>query len=239
MRNSKTYYLPEHVGFYSNNSSESLAVDLSQNIGKILNESIKMKGRASLAVSGGNTPKPLFEELSLQDLDWSRVDLTLVDDRWVDSDHKDSNELLVKTYLIKNKAFNVNFVPLKNSAQSPKEGIALSESGLKNFELPFDLVILGMGSDGHTASLFPCSDELSAAMDLNTKNTLIATIPKTAPYERISLTAKSIFDAKKVFLHLNGSSKLHTLEKAMILGNSSKMPIYAFLEYGLDIFWSP
>ena len=118
MRSSKTYYLPEHVGFDSTNSAESLAVDLSQNIIKILNKAIKSRGRAVLAVSGGSTPKLLFEELSLLDLDWSKVDLTLVDDRWIDSKHEDSNELLVRTHLIKNKAVNVNFVPLKNDAQT-------------------------------------------------------------------------------------------------------------------------
>jgi len=239
MRSSKTYYLPEHVGFYSTNSSESLVVDLARSISEILIDAINKSGRASLAVSGGRTPKPLFEELSLINLDWSRVDLTLVDDRWVDSDHKDSNELLVKTHFIKNKAARVNFVPLKNDAQSAKEGVPLSEEALKNIDMPFDIIILGMGTDGHTASLFPCSDELPVGMDLNTMSHLVATNPKTAPYERISLTAKSIFNAKKVILHLNGSAKLHTLEEAMNLSDSSQMPIYAFLQHGLDIFWSP
>ena len=239
MRSSKAYFLPEYVGFYSTNSSESLVDDLSQNIGEIIIKAIEERGRASLAVSGGSTPKPLLEELSLFDLDWSKVDLTLVDDRWVGSDHKDSNELLVKTHLIKNKAAKVNFVPLKNDAKSAKEGVSLSEDALKSITMPFDIVLLGMGSDGHTASLFPCSDELSIGMDLNTNSHLVATTPKTAPYERISLTAKSIFEAKKVFLHLNGSAKLHTLEEAMSIRDSSKMPIYAFLERGLDIFWSP
>jgi 6-phosphogluconolactonase len=239
MRSSKTYYLPEHVGFYSTNSSESLVIDLSQNIYEIINEAIKKRGRASMAVSGGSTPKPLFEELSLLDLDWSKVDLTLVDDRWVDADHKDSNELLVRTHFIKNKAERVNFLPLKNDEQTAKQGISLSEEGLQSFTMPFDVIILGMGEDGHTASLFPCSDELKEGMDLKTKNTLVSTNPKSAPYERISLTAKSIMEAKKVFLHLNGSSKLHTIEEAMNLSDSNKMPIYAFLDHGLDIFWSP
>jgi len=239
MRSSKTYYLPEHVGFYSTNSSESLVIDLSQNIYEIINEAIKKRGRASMAVSGGSTPKPLFEELSLLNLDWSKVDLTLVDDRWVDADHKDSNELLVRTHFIKNKAERVNFLPLKNDEQTAKQGISLSEEGLQSFTMPFDVIILGMGEDGHTASLFPCSDELKEGMDLKTKNTLVSTNPKSAPYERISLTAKSIMEAKKVFLHLNGSSKLHTIEEAMNLSDSNKMPIYAFLDHGLDIFWSP
>ena len=217
----------------------NLVGDLARSISEILIDAINKSGRASLAVSGGSTPKPLFEELSFINLDWSRVDLTLVDDRWVDSDHKDSNELLVKTHFIKNKAARVNFVPLKNDAQSAKEGVPLSEEALKNIVMPFDIIILGMGTDGHTASLFPCSDELPVGMDLNTMSNLVAITPKTAPYDRISLTAKSIFDAKKVILHLNGSAKLHTLEEAMNLSDSSQMPIYAFLENGLDIFWSP
>jgi len=239
MKNSKTYYLPEHVGFYSANRSESLVADLSQKIAEIINEAIQKNGRASMAVSGGSTPKPLFEELSLLGLDWPKVDLTLVDDRWVGADHKDSNELLVRTHFIKNNAKKVNFVPLKNDENTAIKGVSYTEEAFKNLTMPFDIIILGMGADGHTASLFPCSDELEKGMDLNTGHTLISTSPKTAPYERISLTAKSIMDAKKIFLHLNGSAKLHTLEEAMSLKDSNKMPIYAFLEHGLDIFWSP
>ena len=239
MRSSKTHYLPEHVGFYSTNSSDSLAVDLSQNISEILLETIKNRGRVSMAVSGGSTPIPLFKALSHLGLDWSKVDLTLVDDRWVSSDHKDSNELLVKSHLIKNKAVNVNFIPLKNDASTAKEGRASSEEALQSFSLPFDIVILGMGTDGHTASLFPCSEEINSAMDLNNNDFLVATTPTSAPYERLGMTAKAIMDAKSVFLHLNGSSKLHTLEKAMDLKDAYKMPIYGFLENGLDIYWSP
>jgi 6-phosphogluconolactonase len=239
MRSSKTHYLPEYVGFYSTNNSESLAVDLSQNINEILVETIKKRGRVSMAVSGGSTPLPLFEALSHLDVDWSKVDLTLVDDRWVSSDHKDSNEFLVKSHLVKNKAVNVNFVPLKNNASTAKEGQTSSEEALKSFTLPFDIVILGMGTDGHTASLFPCSDEIKSAMDLDNNDCLVATTPASAPYGRLGMTARAIMDAKRVFLHLNGSSKLHTLEKAMNLKDPFKMPIYAFLENGLDIYWSP
>ena len=161
MRSSKTYYLPDSVDFYSTNNSESLASDLSQSIGEILTEAIKKRGRASIAVSGGSTPIPLFKEFSLLNIDWKKVDLTLVDDRWVDAKNADSNELLVRTHLIKNKASKVNFIPLKNDSKTAKDGQKNSEEMLKNITLPFDVIVLGMGSDGHTASLFPCSDELS------------------------------------------------------------------------------
>ena len=239
MRSSKTHYLPDSVGFYSTNNSESLVSDLCQSIGEILTEAIRKRGRASMAVSGGGTPTPLFKEFSLLSIDWAKVDLTLVDDRWVDAKNSDSNELLVRTHLIKNKATKVNFIPLKNDSKTAKEGQKISEEMLKNITLPFDVVVLGMGSDGHTASLFPCSDELPDAMDLNNLNYLISTSPKTAPYQRLSLTARVIIDAKNVFLHLNGSSKLHTLESAMEYKDSSRMPIYTFLENGLNIYWSP
>ena len=106
-------------------------------------------------------------------------------------------------------------------------------------KLPLDVIVLGMGSDGHTASLFPCSDELTESMNTNYPNFLISTNPKTAPYERISLSAKTISNSKKIFLHLNGSEKLRTLEAAMHLKDINKMPIYNFLKEGLDIYWSP
>jgi 6-phosphogluconolactonase len=239
MISSKTYYLPDTVDFYSTNNSESLAEDLSHSIGEILTEAIKKKERASIAVSGGRTPIPLFKKLSLLSLDWAKVDLTLVDDRWVEPKNADSNELLVRRYLIKNKASKVNFIPLKNDSNTAKEGQKQSEASLRSLTLPFDVIVLGMGSDGHTASLFPCSDELSDGMDLNNLNYLVSTSPKTSPYERLSLTAKIIIDAKNIFLHLNGSTKLHTLESAMSYKDTSKMPIYAFLENGLSIYWSP
>ena len=239
MRCSKTYYLPDSVDFYSANNSESLASDLCQSIGGILTEAIRNRGRACIAVSGGSTPIPLFKELSFLNIDWKKVDLTLVDDRWVSPKNTDSNELLIRTYLIKNKATKVNFIPLKSNAKTVQDGQKNSEEMLKNITLPFDVVVLGMGSDGHTASLFPCSEELSDAMDLNNPNMLVLTSPKTAPYQRISLTAKVITDSKNVFLHLNGSNKLHTLESAMDYKDSSKMPIYTFLENGLSIYWSP
>ena len=239
MRSSKTHYLPDSVDFYSTNNSESLASDLCQCIGEILTEAIRKKGRASMAVSGGSTPIRLFKEFSLLSIDWTKIDLTLADDRWVDAKNADSNELLVRTHLIKNKAAQVNFISLKNDAKTAKEGQIYSEKMLRKITLPFDVVVLGMGSDGHTASLFPCSDELPEAMNLSNSNYLISTSPKTVPYERISLTARVILDSKNIFLHLNGSSKLHTLESAMEYKDPNKMPIYTFLKNGLSIYWSP
>ena len=148
-------FLPSHVDWYGSNSAESLDIDLSLRIGQLLTQSITEYGCASIAVSGGRTPISLFEELSKLNLDWSKVELTLVDERWIDAKNEDSNELLVRKYLIKNEATQIKFFPIKSSAKSIKEGQILYEKVLQQVKLPFDVIVLGMGDDGHTASLFP------------------------------------------------------------------------------------
>ncbi|SVA47592.1 uncharacterized protein METZ01_LOCUS100446, partial [marine metagenome] len=182
-----------------------MAKNLSQNIGQLLSQSIIHDGRASLAVSGGRTPVLVFEALSELNLDWSKVDLALVDERWVDASHEDSNELLVRQHLIKNKASKVNFLPIKNNAKTVKDGQILCQQSFQKIKQPFDVVILGMGTDGHTASLFPCAEELNDAMNPGNSEGYVVTSPTTAPYERISLTYKAISSAKNIILHLNGS----------------------------------
>ena len=232
-------FLPSHVHWYGSNSAESLDIDLSLRIGQLLTQSITENGCASIAVSGGRSPIGLFEELSKINLNWSKVELTLVDERWIDAKNKDSNELLVRKYLIKNEATQIKFFPIKNIANSAKEGQLLYEQVLQQIKLPFDVIVLGMGDDGHTASLFPCCKELSQAMDPNNQQKCIVTKPKNAPYVRISLTFSTISKAKNLILHMRGSSKLHTFELAMTLKDAKKMPIYAFTEQPLEIYWSP
>ena len=239
MKINEINYLPSHVDWYGTNSVESLDIDLSHRIGQLLTQSITENGCASIAVSGGRTPISLFEELSKLNLDWSKIELTLVDERWVDAKHEDSNELLVRKHLIINNATQINFFPIKSSAKSAKEGQVLYEQVLQQVKLPFDVIVLGMGDDGHTASLFPCCKELSQAMDPNNQQKCIVTKPKNAPYERISLTFSTISKAKNLILHLRGSSKLRTFELAMTLKDSNKMPIYAFTEQHLEIYWCP
>ena len=239
MKINEANFLPSHVNWYGSNSAESLDLDLSHRIGQLLIQSIAENGCASIAVSGGRSPIGLFEELSKINLDWSKVELTLVDERWVDAKNEDSNELLVRKHLIKNKATQVKFFPIKSSEKSVKEGQILYEKVLQQVKLPFDVIVLGMGDDGHAASLFPCCKELSQAMDPDNQQKCIVTKPKNAPYERISLTFSTISKAKNLILHMRGSSKLHTFEHAMTLKDAKKMPIYAFTEQPLSIYWSP
>ncbi len=239
MKTRKTSYLPKDVHWFSVNDSETLVVDLTERIRQLLTQSIDENGRASMAVSGGRTPVDLFEAVSKLKLDWSKVDLTLVDERWVEVKHKDSNESLVKKHLMKNNASKVSFTSLMGSSKSAKDGQAECEKSLQSIKQPFDVIILGMGNDGHTASLFPCCEELNEAMDPSNSQRCIATTPKNAPYERMSLTYAAIKSAKNLILHLNGSDKLTTLELAMSCKDAKKMPIFAFIEKPLEIYCSP
>lgn len=134
-------------------NSQLLIEDLTSHIVNALKQAIEKKGHASIAVSGGKTPIPLFTLLSQQDLEWNRVFITLVDDRWVDDTDDASNEKLVITYLLQNKAKLANFIGLKNSYDNPFDGAELTDEILDKVPMPLDVVILGMGEDGHTNNL--------------------------------------------------------------------------------------
>jgi 6-phosphogluconolactonase len=237
MKINKPDYLPEHINWHGANSAEQLSEELNQTIGQLLSQALSQDQRASLAVSGGRTPIALFEKLSTFELDWSKIDLSLVDERWVPSISDDSNEHLVRTHLLVNYASKANFIPMKNEAKTAFDGLAECEKSLQNIKQPFDVVVLGMGNDGHTASLFPCSEELTLAMDPDYQHTCIATTPTSAPYQRMSLSRNAISRANNIILHITGEDKLSTFELAMNNKDASQMPIYAFLTQPMSIYW--
>ncbi len=130
-----------------------------------LSAGVRDRGAALLAVSGGRTPVPVFQALSARDLDWSRVTVTLVDERWVDPASSDSNQRLVETHLLQYRAAASRFVPMKSAGAAPEDGVAPMAAALGPAPV-FDAVLLGMGEDGHFASLFPSSPALAAGLDL-------------------------------------------------------------------------
>jgi len=239
MKINKPDYLPEHINWHGVNSAEQLSEELSQTIGQLFSQGLSQDQRASLAVSGGRTPIALFEKLSTFELDWSKIDLSLVDERWVEVSHVDSNEALVRKHLLQNNASQAVFIPIKNNAKSAKDGQPTCEQALSQAKQPFDVVVLGMGNDGHTASLFPCSEELTLAMDPDYQHTCIATTPTSASYQRMSLSRSAISRANNIILHITGKDKLSTLELAMNNKDASQMPIYAFLTQPMSIYWCP
>ena len=222
-------------------NSQLLIKDLTSHIVNALKLAIEKKGHASIAVSGGKTPIPLFTLLSQQDLEWNRVFITLVDDRWVDDTDDASNEKLVMTYLLQNKAKLANFIGLKNSYDNPFDGAELTDKILDKVPMPFDVVILGMGEDGHTASLVPGAANLQAGLDMKSGRKVVGMTPLTAPLDRITLTLPTILNSTNIYLHLVGESKMAVLEQAENGDDVNEMPIRAILQQNkvkVTGFWS-
>lgn len=215
--------------FYNFETKESLISKLSKRIASYLEKSINENGKASLLVSGGSTPKPLFEKLSKIDISWDKVIISLVDERWVSSEHKDSNELLVKSNLLQNFAKKAKFVGMYLDGKDASEADEECSKIYKNSVYPFDVIILGMGGDAHTASLFPENERLNEAYNLENENLCISIKPTTAPHKRMSLTLKAILSAKHIILHIEGEEKLKVYEEAISLDDKYKMPIASVL----------
>lgn len=187
---------------------------------------INERGRAYLVVSGGRTPVPLFERLAQLSLSWEKVTVLLADDRWVPVDHPDSNERLVRQTLLQQRAEKAQFIGLMGAGKNIKDDVAKANEKLR--DLPsFDVVILGMGDDGHTASLFPCSKELNEG--LQSVAPALAVTPVTAPHQRISLSFSRLINCHQLYLHVKGAGKSAVVNKAMQSGETASLPISLFL----------
>ncbi|PIT39498.1 6-phosphogluconolactonase [Snodgrassella alvi] len=195
-----------------------------------LQDAINLRSKASLAVSGGPTPVELFQILSQAQIAWNQVYITLVDERWVDKHHEDSNERLIHTHLLQNKAKEAHFISLKTIAENPYDGVDEIQTRLQqSLPLPIDALVLGMGDDGHTASLFPHAENLYKGIDMQSDRLVIDMKPLTAPHDRISLTLPVILNSRHLYLQLNGKKQQQVLEQALAGKNINDMPIRAVL----------
>lgn len=207
-----------------------------------LEEAIQVRGIASLVVSGGRTPVKLFEQLSTEKLDWSRVWVTLADERWVDTTDAASNERLVRQHLVSSQAANVRFVGLKNPAPTPEAGADWAWRALSRVPHPYDVIVLGMGMDGHTASLFPGSLALARALDPSTSPGCVAVNALAAPHARVTLNLAALLDSRRIILHIEGDAKWQVYHKARLAGSVNEFPVRAVLhqqEVPVDVYWSP
>ena len=219
-------------------SAAELDRALARHVADGLEEDIAGRGAASLAVSGGGTPRNMFRHLSRCEVDWSRVWITLVDERWVDPGDPDSNERLVREHLLQNRAGTARFVGLKSSDSDPGQGIAAVSRQLARVPRPFTRVILGMGADGHTASWFPRAGNLRELLDPAGNAGLGATDPVTAPHLRITLNLPAVLQSRGIIIHITGEEKRSVLEGA----GTSRVPVTAILEQDttpVAIWWAP
>jgi 6-phosphogluconolactonase len=208
----------------------SLTFSIMTNLQQALDE----KGEAVLLVSGGSTPKPLFELLRKSNIDWSHVRIGLCDERWVDSSHDASNEKLVKTYLMQEKAVKAQFIGMYSDGLSAFDAQAQCDSTLRDSLWPCDVAILGMGDDAHTASLFPHNEKLSQAFDSAKDALCINILPQSAPHERMSLTLKALLSVKHLYLHFEGEKKRAVFEEAIKDGDHYAMPIRSVLHQDIN-----
>lgn len=221
--------------------AETLAINLAKEVEHKLSETIQAQGRASLVVSGGSTPLPFFKALSQAVIDWSVIDVTLADERWVPEDHQDSNAQFVKTHFLNGPASKARFFSLYRDME-PDNAIGEIQRSLDDMLQPFSVVILGMGGDGHTASLFPETEGLEAALDLDTIPMLAILRPATVPQTRITLTRAALLRSRYRYLHITGSQKHEVLDKAIQPDVESPLPITSFFEKHLppvSVYWSP
>jgi 6-phosphogluconolactonase len=203
----------------------------------------RLDGRraASLVVSGGATPVPFFRSLRRQALAWDRVTVTLADERWVPPTHPESNEGLVRSDLLVEEASRARFVGLNPAGATPEEAAEAAEPEIRSLR-PFDCVVLGMGLDGHTASLFPGAPGIEGGLERNSRRTCVATDPPTASRLRLTLTAEALLSGRFLALHLTGDDKRATLERALAPGPVEEMPVRSILRWssaGVDVFWAP
>jgi 6-phosphogluconolactonase len=228
--------------FYEFDNQEALTSSLTEAIATRLQQDLASYNHASLAVSGGNTPIPLFQQLSRLDLDWKKIIVTLVDERWVSNTHKDSNEKLVKDHLLCNKAAAATLIAHKNSATTPFEGCDELTAALAKIPGHFSVTILGMGEDGHTASFFPQADNILQALASDSQHICLGIDPKTAPQLRMTLTLPRILASKQIFVHITGEKKRQVYLKALEKGPIASLPIRAILKQNdtpVTVYWAP
>ncbi|GAB3375658.1 6-phosphogluconolactonase [Spongiibacter taiwanensis] len=219
--------------------SAALNQALATKIAKLLDAALAERGEASLAVSGGSTPKEMFTLLAQKPLDWSRIHVLLVDERWLPADHSDSNEHLLRQTLLQGPASQCQYLPLKTEDLSPVDGQFTTEERLDELPWPLDVVHLGMGGDGHTASWFADAPEYPGLKNACAQR-CIAVHPNSAPYPRLSLTPAAVFDSRHIFVQLTGKTKRELLERALF--KDADYPISKVLHQSrapVDIFWSP
>ena len=223
-------------------SAADAAAALATDITEALQSGLAAGRGASLVVPGGHSPVALFEALSNADLDWEDVWVTLGDERWVDGHNIASNERLVREHLLRNAAARANFVGLKNSAPDPSAGAAAVWSTVADLPRPFDYMLLGMGDDGHTASLFPQSPGLAAALDPSAPPGCVAMQAPQPPHQRLSLNLRALLDSRRIALLIIGEAKWATYQRARTQGPIAEMPVRALFHQQnvpVSVYWSP
>jgi 6-phosphogluconolactonase len=203
---------------------------LCEQIKSDLESAISQYGSAFLLVSGGSTPKALYEKLNKSGLDWSKITVSLVDERFVDNTSAFSNEKLVRESLLANMS-EMNFIPMVFDYSNESKNLELATKAFEKLNR-LDVVILGMGDDGHTASIFP--NDYESERTLETSDKLCITKAPNSPKNRITCSAEFLKSANKTYLFFTGENKLNVFREA----KSKNYPIAHFIEHITELYYT-
>jgi 6-phosphogluconolactonase len=218
-------------------AGEALALQ----VAGLLREGMSVRGTGSVAVPGGRTPVPLFRALREQVLDWSRISVTLTDERWVSESHPASNAALLRAELLQGQVAAARFFPLFDGSASAAAARAPVWAALQLLPRPFDAIVLGMGEDGHFASLFAGNDGLSVALDPRAAPACVAMQAPGEPRERLSLNLPALLQTRRLMLLATGQAKRERLEAAR-RESPEKLPVAALLalrQPKVEVYWAP
>ncbi len=214
---------------------------------EILAKGVQQNGHASFIVPGGTTPAPIFELLSKTTLDWKKITVAPSDERWLEVQHDKSNEYLIKQKLLQNNARHAQFVGMKSAHDTALQAQQTCSRQYGKIVQPYDIVMLGMGPDGHFASLFPNADPIIKALDPeNTQNCIAMDATDCAVAgeftQRMSMTLAAFLKSKHIILLFTGEQKLAIYKSAKQLNDQSILPVCALIHQNqvpVELFWAP
>lgn len=220
--------------------TNALAIEIAARIAAAVAD----RGTATLVATGGSTPAPLYDALAQSPAPWDKTTVTLTDERWVDVNDKASNERLVRDHLLVDHAASAWFVGLKTDDATPAQAARAVQQALQGLPHPFDVVVLGMGGDGHFASLFPHASELAAGLAPQSTDLIIPVRREDAAgaAQRLSLTASAILGARWIAILIDGQDKLDICRVALAGDDELALPIRAILNQTsvpVEIWWAP
>lgn len=229
-----------HLSRYDYPDGQQLATAQAEKVRDLLHQALQQRGQALLLVSGGRSPIPFFKALSALPLDWAHVTVSLVDERCVTPKQAGSNEQLVRDNLLQGAAAQADFISLyPSTVHDLQQAVSRAEAALQRLhQTPADVAVLGMGEDGHTASLFPGNPGLAAALAEDNPQLCVPMQAPVPPHARISLTFAALAQARTRLLAIQGPAKLATLQQAAHSTPLEK-PIRAFLERPLMLYVCP
>jgi 6-phosphogluconolactonase len=225
---------------YSFDTRDEASIAAAQTLARLIGRRLALQGEASLVVSGGTTPGRCFAELAATELDWQNVSVILSDERWVPPESDDSNERLVRETLIRDRAAEATLLPVYQPDTTPEARCEDMAKEVRSLPFPFAAALLGMGEDGHFASLFPDAPNLGEGLDTESGTLCLPVVTAASPHPRVSLSLSALSRSDEIVLLVFGEAKLSVIEAAREA--ESNLPIARLLRQKrapVNVYWAP